>query len=123
MGTKRAAYAGVGGIVAGLFASLCCIGPAVFAGLGVGAGATGALASTAGVLKQLVPYRPYFIALALVLLGIGFALACRRSRVSCRPDASCTSLHTQRLTHSILWVAAVVTGIFILSPYWLEWLL
>ena len=53
--TKPASVASLGGIIAAFFASLCCIGPVVFTALGVGAGATGLLASTAGFMKGLVP--------------------------------------------------------------------
>ncbi len=55
--TKPASLASIGGIIAAFLASLCCIGPVLFAALGVGAGATGMLASTAGFLKAFVPYR------------------------------------------------------------------
>ena len=67
-----------GGLLAAFLASLCCLGPLVLAALGVGVGATGVLASTAGTLKALLPYRPYFIGLTAVLFGVAFYFSYRR---------------------------------------------
>jgi len=69
-----------GGLLAAFLASACCIGPLIFAALGVGIGATGFLAGTAGVLKALLPYRPLFIGLTILLLGVAFYLAYRKPK-------------------------------------------
>jgi mercuric ion transport protein len=54
----------VASVVAATAASVCCIGPVVAAVLG--AGALGA-AST-----RFEPYRPWFLGLTMILLGVGF---------------------------------------------------
>lgn len=57
--TRRLTAASVGGaIVAAFAASLCCLGPLIFAALGLGG---------AGLLVKFEAYRPYFAALTLVL--------------------------------------------------------
>lgn len=121
--TERAALTAtsMGGLGAAFLASLCCIGPLVFAALGLGVGATGFLAGTAGFLKTLLPYRPIFIGLTVLLLGIAFFLAYRRpvalgpSREACPPALS---LQWRRW---LLWLAAGLGTALVLAPYWLEW--
>ena len=82
----------VGGLGAALLASVCCIGPLIFAALGVGIGATGFLAGAAGVLKGLLPYRPAFIGLTILLLGISFYLAYGKPKTAvCAPGRTVCS--------------------------------
>ncbi len=117
--TKPASVASIGGIVAAFLASLCCIGPVLFGALGVGAGATGMLASTAGFMKAFVPYRPFFIVVALVAIGAGFYLVYRKPKTDCASDVHCTETQTGSKSAILLWVATALTAIFVLSPYWL----
>jgi len=122
-GDKRvkepASLASLGGLIAAFFASLCCIGPVVFSALGVGVGATGMLASTAGFLKTLVPYRPFFIVIALVAIGTGFYLVYRKPQPGCSSESSCSDVRAGSTSAVWLWMATGFTLIFILSPYWL----
>lgn len=108
----------VGGIVTAFVASSCCIGPVVFAALGVGA--TGFLAGTAGFLKALLPYRPIFIGLTLILLAISVYLAYRRpSYTVCVAGDVCAPGVVRGENRTLLWVLAVLTLVLILAPYWL----
>ena len=119
-GTKPASVASVGGIIAAFFASLCCIGPVVFSALGVGAGATGFLASTAGFMKGLIPYRPLFILVAVVAIGAGFYLVYRTPpKTACASESDCVQSPTRSKSAVFLWLATTLTVIFVLSPYWL----
>ena len=117
--TEPASLASMGGIIAAFFASFCCIGPVVFAALGVGVGATGVLASTAGFLKAFVPYRPFFIVVALAAIGTGFYLVYRKPKAACTSESPCTVSQTRSKPVVILWMATVLTLFFVLSPYWL----
>jgi mercuric ion transport protein len=110
----------VAGLVAAFLASICCIGPVIFAALGVGVGATGLLAHTAGVLKVLLPYRPVFIGLAALLLGVSFYLAYRKPvgrETSCQ---ACMPASGFRPNRWLLWIIAGLTVALVLAPYWLE---
>lgn len=110
----------IGGLVAAFLASLCCIGPLVFAVLGVGVGATGFLADTAGVLKALLPYRSLFIGLTMVLLGVSFYLAYRKPKSAvCVPGKVCAPGAMSGANRTVLWVLAVLALVLILAPYWL----
>jgi mercuric ion transport protein len=118
--TEPASIASLGGIFAAFFASLCCIGPVVFGALGVGVGATGFLANTAGFLKVLVPYRPFFIIVAMVAIGTGFYLVYRKPGVACASDSPCSHSRTRSKSVFFLWLATALTLLFVLSPYWLD---
>lgn len=117
--TEPVSLVSLGGILAAFFASLCCIGPVVFAALGVGVGATGILGSTAGFLKAFVPYRPFFIVVAIVAIGTGFYLVYRKPKAACTSESHCTDSRTRSKSVAFLWVATALTFLFVLSPYWL----
>ena len=120
--TKKAAMMAstAGGLLAAFLASICCIGPVVFAALGVGVGATGFLAGTAGFLKALLPYRPLFIGLTTVFLGVGFYVAYRRPMVGGASCQACVSTSGFRPNRWLLWIIAGLAVALVLAPYWLE---
>ncbi|MEK7350199.1 MAG: mercuric transporter MerT family protein [Nitrospirota bacterium] len=110
----------VGGLSAALLASVCCIGPLVFAALGVGIGATGFLASAAGLLKGLLPYRPVFIGLTILLLGIGFYLTYGKPQSAvCAPGEVCAPGTRSGVNRAWFWIVAAFALVLILAPYWL----
>lgn len=79
-------------------ASACCAGPALVALLG----ASGAVAAAG-----LVPYRPYFLGAAVLMLGLGF-FQTYRPRRACA-DGSCRQRPGSRAARAVLWGAALVT--------------
>ena len=109
-----------GGLLAAFLASICCIGPVVFAALGVGVGATGFLADTAGVLKALLPYRPLFIGLTAMCLAVAFYVAYRKPRAVGIACQACVSTSGFRPNRWLLWIIAGLAVALVLAPYWLE---
>ncbi|MCM2333333.1 MAG: mercuric transporter MerT family protein [Anaeromyxobacteraceae bacterium] len=115
--TKRLATASIGGAVAAAFAaSICCLGPLVFAALGIGG---------AGLLVRFEAYRPYLATLTVILLGAGFYLTYRRPRLAGGTAAGnlacdCERPTASRLGRATLWVATVVVVIFLGFPYLAE---
>jgi mercuric ion transport protein len=110
----------VGGLSTALLASVCCIGPLVFAALGVGIGATGFLAGAAGFFKGLLPYRPAFIGLTMLLLGIGFYLIYRKPQsTACEPGEACATGTRSGVNRAWFWIMAIFAMMLILAPYWL----
>lgn len=109
-----------GGVLTAFLASICCIGPLVFAAMGVGVGATGFLANTAGFLKALLPYRPLFIGLTAVFLSISFYLAYRKPRAVGAAYQACGPASDFRPNRWLLWIIAGLAVILALAPYWLE---
>src|SRR5258708_38981195 len=102
----------VASVVAAAAASVCCIGPVVAAALG--AGALGA-AST-----RMEPYRPWFLGVTMVFLGIGFVSAYRREP-ECADDTCAPT--SRRSAKIILWIAVAVVGLLAAFPHYMRWVL
>ncbi len=109
-----------GGLLAAFLASICCIGPVIFAALGVGVGATGFLADTAGLLKVLLPYRPLLIGLTMVFLGCSFYFAYRKPAIGNAACQTCVPVSGARPNRLLLWIIAGLAVALVLAPYWLE---
>ncbi len=119
--TKAAMTVGTaGGLLTAFLASICCIGPVIFAALGVGVGATGFLADTAGVLKALLPYRPLFIGLTMIFLGMSIYLAYRKPTIGDASCQACVPATGVRSHRRLLWIIVGLAVAVVLAPYWLE---
>jgi len=105
----------IGTLIAAFIASLCCIGPVVFAILGISAG------SLAVVFE---PYRPFLIGLTVLLLVVAFYFTYRKKDVTeCKPDSFCANPKSTRINKIVLWVVAVIALSALTFPYWAEWVL
>ncbi|MBC7171003.1 MAG: mercury transporter MerT [Polyangiaceae bacterium] len=120
-GSSRATFAAsAGSIVSAFLASACCVGPLIFALLGLGG---------AGLLVKFEPYRPYLLALTFGLLGAGFYFTYRRPRVAQAASGAdgaaceCPAPRANRAGKIMLWVATVLVVGFLASPYLVPYLL
>jgi mercuric ion transport protein len=105
--------ASVSSIISAFIASICCVGPLVFALLGIGG---------AGLLVKLEPYRPYFIAVTFALLGAGFYLTYRKPKAAAAmvddgPECACPAPRANRAGKIMLWIATVLVVAFLSFPY------
>lgn len=89
----------VAGSVAGLGASLCCVAPLVLVLAGVG----GAWVSA---LTALEPYRPVFVGLALLFLGVAFHRLYLRPQV-CAPGTECVDARALTRQRAVFWLVSV----------------
>lgn len=101
--------AAVGGILAALGASSCCILPLVLFSLGVSG-------AWIGNLTALARYQPFFIAAAVAFLGFGFWRAYHRP-AACSDESSCARPGSSRVARIGLWVAAVLILAAVTFPY------
>ena len=106
----KVALAAIGGA---LGASACCIGPVVFSLLG--AGALGAAS------VRVEPYRPWFIGLTVLLVGMAFYGAYRPSRDEACEDGVCTR-QSRRAAKALPWIVAAFAAILIAFPYYIGWI-
>ena len=99
----------VGGILAAVGASSCCVIPFALFTLGV----SGAWIAD---LTALEPYQPVFIALALACVGGGFVLVRRNSQAACAEGSRCARPVSDRLVRFGLWTAAALVAVAVLFP-------
>jgi mercuric ion transport protein len=98
------------GALAAIIGSLCCVAPLVFVTLGI----SGAWISQ---LTALEPYRPIFIGVMVVFLGLAFRqLYIVPAR--CAPGEACTNPRLQRRQRQIFWVVVVGLAALIAFPWY-----
>jgi mercuric ion transport protein len=88
--------------------------PVVVAFAGVGSAAFGA---------AFEPYRPYMIAVTVLLLGFAFYQAYRSQEAECAPGESCAVPENRRRQRRLLWIVAVVAMLLLTFPYYIGWIL
>ncbi|WP_298219564.1 mercuric ion transporter MerT [Halothiobacillus sp.] len=101
----------IGGVIAAIGASLCCIGPLVLVMLGVSGAWIGNLAA-------LEPFRPYFLGAALVALFFAWKKIYRApAAAACTPGSLCAMPQTNRIYKVLFWVVAVFVVLAMTFPY------
>ncbi|MEE9235472.1 MAG: mercuric transporter MerT family protein [Candidatus Acidoferrales bacterium] len=98
----------LGSTLAAFLASLCCLGPLLLGGLGLGA----ALSAT------FTPLRPYFLGASAVLLGLGFYFVYRQPKAPevCEGEVCAPDNRTGRLAKPLLWLATLTVAALALFP-------
>ncbi|MDW7749090.1 mercuric ion transporter MerT [Halomonas sp.] len=97
------------GGVAALLASACCLGPLLLITLGVSG-------AWIGNLTALEPYRPLFIAIALVAMGFAWRRIFRPAAI-CQPGEVCALPHVRTAYKSLFWLVSVLVLIALAFPY------
>lgn len=98
----------LGGLAA-IFASTCCLGPLILITLGFSG-------AWIGNLTVLEPYRPLFIAVALIALFFAWRRI-YRSAEKCRPGEVCALPQTRHLYKILFWAVVVLVLIALAFPY------
>lgn len=89
-------------------ASVCCLGPLVLTGLGLG---------SLGLAAGLTKYRPLFLTLTGVVLAVAFYLAYRKRSVVCA-DGACELRSGSRAAKAGAWTLAVLAAALATFPSW-----
>lgn len=108
---KKVLGSAAGGVGAAFGSMLCCTGPLIMAAAGM----------SAGMLSSLRPYRFLFIAAAVGLLWFSFRLVDLEEARECESGTVCASPRARRTVRGLLWVAVVVSAVFMTSPRWAEY--
>jgi len=85
----------------------CCVFPVAFSFLG---------ASGFAFAAALTPYRPYFVGLTIISLGLGFYFTYRPEK-ECAPGEACAIPKNRKIQKIILWVVTLLTLVLLLFPY------
>lgn len=96
--------------LAAMGASACCAGPLILLGLGISG-------SWIGNLSRLEPFRPFFIAITVII----FALAYRKLYLqpqTCAIDAPCAAPDNLRKQRRIFWISLVLAGLIVAFPWY-----
>lgn len=98
-----------GATLAAVAASLCCVGPLLFAVLGLGVFSAATVFNSA---------RPYLLAVAVLVLAFGFYRIYFRRQPACAPGEACAANPNGRASRIMLWLASIAVLAFALSPYY-----
>ena len=108
-GVSKATLAG--GLIAAILASACCLGPLVLVMVGV----SGAWISN---LTLLEPYRPVFIGVALVFMGLAWRQIYRApAAAQCEPGTLCALPQTNRVYRVMFWTVSALVLLALGFPY------
>ncbi len=98
----------IGSALAAFLASLCCLGPLLLGGAGLGA----------VLIATFAPLRPYFLAVSGILLAGGFYFAYRKPKANkaCAGEACAPQSATRRVAKPLLWFATVAVAALAFFP-------
>lgn len=101
----------IGGVIAAIAASLCCVGPLVLVMLGIG----GAWVSNLAVFE---PFRPYFLGVAVIFLFFAWKKIYRApAAAACTPGSLCAMPQTNRIYKGLFWIVAALVALALVFPY------
>jgi mercuric ion transport protein len=99
----------IASILAAIGASVCCVGPLVLLALGIGG-------TWVGSLTAMEPYRPFFIGLTLLFLGLAFRRLYLVPQV-CAPGTPCADPRTRERQRLTFWIVAVLLLGLLAAPW------
>lgn len=99
----------VAGGLAAILASTCCLGPLLLVALGFSG-------AWIGNLTLLEPYRPWFIAAALVAMFFAWRRIYRPAE-ACKPGEVCAVPQVRRLYRVLFWAVAALIVVALAYPY------
>jgi mercuric ion transport protein len=98
----------IAGGLAAIGASVCCVGPLLLLMLGIGG-------TWVGSLTAMQPYRPIFIALTMVFLGLAFRRLYLLPQV-CAPGTPCADPRTRGRQRLTFWIVTVLIVVLLAVP-------
>lgn len=98
-----------GGVLAGIGASACCVGPLLLLSVGIGG-------AWIGHLTALEPFRPLFIALTALFVGLAFWRVYLAPQ-SCAASDGCVADRTRHVQRILFWILAPIALCLVASPW------
>ncbi len=100
-----------GSVIGAVLASSCCIVPLLLVTLGVSG-------AWIGSLSALEPYKPWFAAVTMLFLGIGFWQVYWKPKQECEKGSYCASPKSDRVVKIALWSATLLVALALTIDYW-----
>lgn len=100
-----------GGVVGAVLASTCCVAPLVLLTLGISG-------AWIGTLTALEPYKPYFVAVALVFIVLGFWQVYFKAKPACVDGSYCAKPQSALITKTALWLATALVLLALTLNWW-----
>jgi mercuric ion transport protein len=97
-----------GGVLAGIGASACCVGPFLLLSMGIGG-------AWIGHLTALEPYRPIFSVLTILFLGLAFRKLYLVPQ-SCAVEDQCIADRTRSVQRIVFWISLLLSLGLVASP-------
>ncbi|MFD1379708.1 mercuric transporter MerT family protein [Fodinicurvata halophila] len=98
-------------MIGAVLASSCCIAPLVLLTLGVSG-------AWIGNLTALEPYKPYFAAVALVFIGLGFHQVYVKPKRACAEGSYCARPQSSIFTQAALWIGTALVILALTINWW-----
>jgi mercuric ion transport protein len=99
---------GMGALFSALLASVCCLGPFVLVGIGLGG---------LGLAATFAPFRPVLLVLTGIFLVLAFYFAYRKREVVCE-DGRCELRASGPAYKAFLWLLAIVVALMATFPFY-----
>ena len=108
---RKKRWFAAGGIIGAILASTCWIAPLTLLMLGV----SGTWIST---LTALEPYKPYFAAVTLIFIGLGFRQVYLKAKPACVDGSCCAKPQSSLITKTALWLATALVLLALTINWW-----
>lgn len=99
----------IAGALAAIGASACCVGPLVLLGLGVSG-------SWVASLTAMEPFRPFFVGLTLLFIGLAFRKLYLMPQV-CAPGETCADPRRLKRQRFVFWMVVVLLLGLLVAPW------
>jgi mercuric ion transport protein len=109
--SPRSSWFAAGGVAAAILASSCCVLPLALVTLGVSG-------AWIGNFTALEPYKPIFIAVAAVFIGLGFWQVYFRPKRKCEDGSYCARPQSGLIVQIALWLAAALVILAAAIDWW-----
>lgn len=100
----------LGGILAAILSSTCCLVPFILFTFGISG-------SWISYFTAFAPYKPYFIFLTFLFLGLGFFMFYRQSIDNCTSESYCNNTKLGMTAMLVLVGATILIFIVLIFPY------
>ena len=100
----------IAGLLTGITASACCAGPLILLLMGVSG-------SWIGNLSALEPYRPIFILMAVLFLGLAYRRIFTKPKV-CDAGAVCATQQGRKTQQTLFWITSSIVVLSISFPWY-----